>query len=869
MQRALTFMFALAVSALAEPRPWLDVYFEENHAGSFYHLAATLPLDEPHTLVLIDAHSDSNGIPDSDRMRAAIRKVPDVAARGEILARWRSEGAVQCYDWIEPLMPAPFSEVVWVAAPKLNRLEIGRRQTLARELLDGHTEAFPRESGALAERFRATDWAGFEREITRWPKDRRVVVSLDLDYFAATPDERLAAEFGRVFAGILRVPGLCALTLSRSTPFLRDAAQAERLTVLALDAATGIANARVTIAPFAGTGPDRSLRARELAAKGIPSPQFDLRLAGPELRTLLLTRSGPGLARVDIRSDDGASAEKLLADWRAEPFQPIASVAGEIAEPDRWHRLHAGEPHRLRIENAEGGKVRWFALVPDAVSTNVAGLEMGFADNAPRWLRRVPRLIGSGVEISTAALAPLLDPVTRAGSALVFAEIGRDGDLWRSNILRLAFRAGGGFRGALSEQFARPYAFGCGIIADDGPDTLVAADCANFLIAALRRDGWRLPWGNPKQFSGHLEETGLCRDFAGDKPLPVRAEDVESGLFIHLGSHVAAVWQDRPPLGQLDPGDLVVHHLEGLPEIIPLSRLMRGRDGFHLMRMKPQPAAARIVIGGDVMLGRRVAERIGAGGNPFDGIAPTLRGADLAIVNLECVASPLGEPVAGRQFHFRAHPRAPGLLAAAGVDVVSLANNHTGDFGPEASRDAATRLRAAGLRCAGSEPVRIEVNGRRLAIFACESDADEALLAQIRAVREATVIVMPHWGTEHDLAPDDDQRTLADKLIQAGADIIAGSGPHTRQPLVFQNGAPVSYSLGNLVFDGPGPKPEWSRGALLEVTIASDGRIIRARELAVNISDDGTPRLASEPADGRPPSTLLQTVPEVPSRANH
>jgi hypothetical protein len=844
MRRTLPFLLALVLAARAEPPPGLDVYFEESHAGSFYHLAATLPLDEPHTLVLIDAHSDSNGIPDSDRMRAAIRRVPDAAARADVLARWRREGAVQCYDWIEPLMPAPFSEVVWIAAPQLSRLEIGRRQTLARELLDGHTEAFPRESGALAEKFRATDWAAFEREMARWPKERHVVVSLDLDYFAATPDERLAAEFERVFAGILRVPGLCALTISRSTPFLRDAVQADRLTVLALDAATSIANARVTFAPFAETGPDRSLRARELAAQGRPLPRMDLRAAPPELRTLLLTRTGPGLARVEMRGDTGP----LLAAWRADPFLPAASVAGEVAEPDGWHRLRADGGHRLRVAHADGGKVRWFALVPTVPSTNVAGLALGFADDAPRWLRRVPQPIGEGAELSLVALAPLLEPTTRAGSALVFAEVGRDGERWRTNILRLELLAGGGFRSALSGQFARPYAFGCGLLAADGPDALVAADCANFLIAALRRDGWRLPWGNPKQLAAHLEEAGACRDFARDRPLPLRAEDVAAGLFIHLGSHVAAVWEDRAPLGRLDPGDLVAHHLEGLPEIVPLARLMRGRAGFRLMRLPPPPAAARLVIGGDVMLGRGVAERIEKGGDPFAGIAPLLRGAELALVNLECVASPLGQPVPGQPFHFRAHPRAPELLAAAGVDVVSLANNHAGDFGPDAARDAAERLRAAGLRGAGGEPVRVEIHGRRFVIFACASTADEPLLAQIRAAGDATVIVLPHWGTEHDPAPDDEQHALAARLVAAGADIIAGSGPHTRQPLVFENGALVSYSLGNLIFDGPGPDLGWSRGALLEVTVASDGRIIRARELPVAIAPDGTPRLPGDNA---------------------
>src|SRR3954463_15042920 len=79
----------------------LDIYFEESHAGSFYHLAEILPLEEPHTLVLIDAHSDASAIANSDAIREGIRKVPSAEARAVLFARWREKGAIQCYDWIE------------------------------------------------------------------------------------------------------------------------------------------------------------------------------------------------------------------------------------------------------------------------------------------------------------------------------------------------------------------------------------------------------------------------------------------------------------------------------------------------------------------------------------------------------------------------------------------------------------------------------------------------------------------------------------------------------------------------------------------------------------------------------------------------
>lgn len=829
--RALAILLALATAALADGG-WLDVHFEENHAGSYYYLAATLPLDEPHTLVHIDAHSDANSIPDSDRLRKAIREVPSIAARNALLDGWRRDGTVQCFDWIEPLMPSPISEVIWVTPENLSRFEKGRQQTLAREVLDGQIEAFPRECGRLGEKFRLLNRLEFDQR--NIPRSRPVVVSLDLDYFATFSSDKLDAEFERIFSRILGLPGLSVLTISRSTPFLRDAAQADRLTILALDAVTGIANARVTFAPFATTGPDRSRRAKELAAKGISLPALDLKNAPPELRTLLLSRQGAGFASLDV-----PGAEAVFNEWRTEPFIPVASVVGEFAEPDGWHRLRAkteSENH-LEVTNGDGAEVRWFALIPTSAETNVAGLTLGFSDNAPRWVRRVPKPIGKGPRISTLELHRHLGTAL-TGSALVFAEVTRDGERWRSNVLRLAFSTGSGFRSALSEQFAKPYAFGCGIIAADGPEKLVAADCANFLIAALRRDGWLLPWGNPKQFSEHLELLGESRDFAKYEPLTIAEADLDAGLFIHLGSHVAAVWEDRAPVGQLDPGDLVAHHLEAMPEIIPLASLMKTRTSFRLMRLKQPAGAEKIIIGGDVMLGRRVAEHIDAGADPFSKIAPILREADAAIVNLECVASLLGEPVAGKKFHFRAHPRAPEILATAGVDIVGTVNNHSGDFGPVAATDAEKRLIGAGLRCAGSQPTKLG----RFSVFACET-VTEPLLTAIRASGDSTVIVLPHWGTEHDPAVSEEQRQDAQRLIEAGADIIAGSGPHVRQPMTFEDGALIAWSLGNFVFDGPGPNPAWSRGALLEVTISPNGKLLRARELTFTIGNNGTVNL--------------------------
>src|ERR1700745_2129839 len=89
----------------------LPIYIEDSHAGSFYFLAEHLDLDRPHTFLLFDAHSDASAIFNSDAIRAAMRSA-DVQKK-DLFRTWRQSGKIQCYNWIEPLMPRPFAQVIW------------------------------------------------------------------------------------------------------------------------------------------------------------------------------------------------------------------------------------------------------------------------------------------------------------------------------------------------------------------------------------------------------------------------------------------------------------------------------------------------------------------------------------------------------------------------------------------------------------------------------------------------------------------------------------------------------------------------------------------------------------------------------------
>ena len=140
---------AAACTASATSRA-LPIYIEDNHAGTFYWLAQHVDLDQPCTLIHFDAHSDASGIFDSDNIRADLRNVASTQEREKLLDRMRGTGAVQCFNWIEPLMPAPIAKVIWVPGEKLTSSEIQKRAKQATSLLDGHLEAAPRKSGSFS-----------------------------------------------------------------------------------------------------------------------------------------------------------------------------------------------------------------------------------------------------------------------------------------------------------------------------------------------------------------------------------------------------------------------------------------------------------------------------------------------------------------------------------------------------------------------------------------------------------------------------------------------------------------------------------------------------------------------------------------------
>jgi len=267
-----------------------------------------------------------------------------------------------------------------------------------------------------------------------------------------------------------------------------------------------------------------------------------------------------------------------------------------------------------------------------------------------------------------------------------------------------------------------------------------------------------------------------------------------------------------------------------------------------------------IAFAGDVAFEAELADRLAADPSTvLEPIAGLLSSADLTVVNLETAVTERGEP-APKQFTFRAPPTALEALAAAGVDVASMANNHGLDYGPVGLADTLAAERASGFPLIGIgadeaeaeayAPYLAEIDGQRIAVLAATQVLDsslidtwtatagrggvasakrvERLVDAVRATRaEAdTVVVFLHWGVELATCPSATQQDLARRLVDAGADVIVGSHAHRLQGGGRLGDALVHYGLGNLAFYAG--SADGARSGVLTVTVT--GRRVDAYE---------------------------------------
>jgi poly-gamma-glutamate capsule biosynthesis protein CapA/YwtB (metallophosphatase superfamily) len=300
---------------------------------------------------------------------------------------------------------------------------------------------------------------------------------------------------------------------------------------------------------------------------------------------------------------------------------------------------------------------------------------------------------------------------------------------------------------------------------------------------------------------------------------------------------------------------------------------------------KPAPVVTTVTVVGDIMLGRRVGEAAAAAGDPgapFRPMERRLAQADLTVGNLESTLSTAGAPRQGSD-SFAADPAVLPALTDAGFDLLSLANNHTGDFGPRAFRQTMHRIDRTSIARVGAgmngraawRPVVLRTHGLRFGFVAFNAIGEtpratsthpgvaevrmgprtgplnrhdlHRLTTTIRSLARRTdvVIALPHWGEQYTTVPVPDQRRVGAAMIDAGADLVVGGHPHWVQGIQMHRRHLIVNCLGNFIFDMDFSQ-QTEEGVLLELVFWGDD-VMAARFQPYVIGADFAPRPAYGP----------------------
>lgn len=246
----------------------------------------------------------------------------------------------------------------------------------------------------------------------------------------------------------------------------------------------------------------------------------------------------------------------------------------------------------------------------------------------------------------------------------------------------------------------------------------------------------------------------------------------------------------------------------------------------HNQVADPRDPTVSLLFSGDVTLSDSFEDTIGKDFKWAFAEMDEYRQADLAMVNLENPLTTASTPMPDKQFNFKADPEMVQVLKEGGIDLVTLANNHTMDFQTPGLLETMETLDQAGILHMGAgrnitearRPEVIDVKGHRFAYLsyfgedyaATEKAAgispivETRIAEDIKAIRTQVdwIVVNYHWGQENASHPADWQQQLARFTIDQGADLVVGHHPHVLQGAEVYKGRPIAYSLGNFIFGG-------------------------------------------------------------------
>lgn len=324
------------------------------------------------------------------------------------------------------------------------------------------------------------------------------------------------------------------------------------------------------------------------------------------------------------------------------------------------------------------------------------------------------------------------------------------------------------------------------------------------------------------------------------------------------------------------------------PTEIPLSEDLFSADLLHEhLTALGEPPLSLIAVG-DIMLGGRTRRRIKEHGRdyPFGAVLPILRRAPIVLGNLE---GPLAQKAQklDRNFSYRVKPKLASCLLQAGINVVTLANNHLVDCGREGVLETLEALAVAGVTALGAaaneqaahEPVIREAGGLRIGLLGyywnrrCAATARlpgsamgvfEELEADIRKLRSQVdrVIVTFHWGRPYKPEPSPRARAKALFAIDCGAHAVVGHHPHIVQEFEIYRRCPIFYSIGNFAFGSGNSRAE---GLMLGFRFEQARTVVKVYPLYVKNRD---PRVNYQPKvlRGNAAERMLRRLIEISPR---
>lgn len=231
------------------------------------------------------------------------------------------------------------------------------------------------------------------------------------------------------------------------------------------------------------------------------------------------------------------------------------------------------------------------------------------------------------------------------------------------------------------------------------------------------------------------------------------------------------------------------------------------------------------------------------GNNWYDNIVSITKGADVVIGNLE---SPLLDSSLAEKSDFYGNPKFADFLKDCGINVLNVANNHILEHGKRGYDETIKTLTDLKIEIIGNnnkvlflnqDGCKIAIaglNGVDLDVFkndGCfsvlsEQNIESALSEMVLNGADLKMFCL-HWGNEYIHKPSMEQRNLAYKLIDAGADVIIGHHPHVIQPYERYKGGHIVYSLGNFCFDNPFQSRQFSKGMGVTITFCAAEKAIQ------------------------------------------